>query len=85
MSAFELSRVTAPFRMQPGLQRLAADARHLTSLATASALWREKKQVLDAGASRLAVAGFDPQPAIDAIAPARIASSAPTRGRPWLR
>jgi hypothetical protein len=67
MSGFELSRITAPFRMQPGLQRLPADAHHLTPLAPGSALWQEKKQVLDAGASRLAVPGFDPQPAIEAI------------------
>nr|WP_255428365.1 heme-dependent oxidative N-demethylase subunit alpha family protein [Ramlibacter cellulosilyticus] len=53
--------------MQPGLQRLGADARHLTPLAPGSPLWQEKKRVLDAGASRLAVPGFDPQPAIAAI------------------
>lgn len=64
---FELSRVAVPFRMQPGLQRLAADARHLTPLAAGSALWQEKKRVRHAGASRLAVAGFDPRPAIEAI------------------
>lgn len=67
MSGFELSRITAPFRMQPGLQRLAADAPHLTPLVPGSALWHEKKQVLAAGTSRLAVPGFDAQPAIDAI------------------
>ena len=65
--AFPFDRVAVPFRMQPGLQRLPADARHLTPLAAASALWREKKAVLDAGASRRAVPGFDAQPAIDAI------------------
>lgn len=65
--SFALSRIAVPFRMQPGLQRLAADARHLTPLAAGSALWREKKQVLESGTSRLAVPGFDPQPAIDAI------------------
>jgi dimethylamine monooxygenase subunit A len=64
---FDLSRVAVPFRMQPGLQRLAPDATHLTPLAPGSALWQEKKRVLDAGASRLAVPGFDAQPAIDAI------------------
>lgn len=67
MSGFELARVTAPFRMQPGLQRLPADARHLTPLAPGSALWQEKKQVFDGGGSRLAVPGFDPRPAIEAI------------------
>jgi hypothetical protein len=53
--------------MLPGLQRLAPGARQLTPLAAGSALWQEKKRVLDAGASRLAVPGFDPQPAIAAI------------------
>ena len=64
---FDLSRISAPFRMQPGLQRLADDARHLTPLAAGSALWQEKKRVVDAGASRLAVPGFDPEPALAAI------------------
>lgn len=64
---FEPSRIAAPFRMQPGLQRLAPDARQLTPLAAGSALWQEKKRVLESGASRLAVAGFDPGPAIEAI------------------
>ncbi|MEJ8835927.1 heme-dependent oxidative N-demethylase subunit alpha family protein [Ramlibacter sp. AN1133] len=65
---FDLSRIVAPFRMQPGLQRLAPGARQLTPLAAGSPLWQEKKQVLDAGASRLSVPGFDPQPALRAIA-----------------
>lgn len=64
---FDPSRVAVPFRMQPGLQRLAPGATHLTPLAPGGALWQEKKRVLDAGASRLAVPGFDARPAIDAI------------------
>jgi hypothetical protein len=64
---FDLARIAVPFRMQPGLQRLPRDARHLTPLAPGSALWREKKQVVDSGASRLAVPGFDAQPAVGAI------------------
>lgn len=64
---FDLARIAVPFRMQPGLQRLGAGARHLTPLAPGSALWQEKKRVLEAGASRLAVPGFDPHPAIQAI------------------
>lgn len=67
MSDFDLARITAPFRMQPGLQRLAPGARHLTPLAAGSALWQEKKRVLDAGQSRLAAPGFDAGPAIAAI------------------
>jgi dimethylamine monooxygenase subunit A len=71
--SFPLSRIAVPFRMQPGLQRLEGDARHLTPLAPGSALWQEKKRVLEAGASRLCVPGFDPQPAIAAtLAQARV-------------
>ncbi|MCC2676454.1 MAG: hypothetical protein K0R58_3401 [Ramlibacter sp.] len=65
--SFDLSRIAVPFRMQPGLQRLEAGARHLTPLAVGSALWHEKKRVLESGASQLAVAGFDRRLAIDAI------------------
>jgi hypothetical protein len=64
---FDLSRAAVPFRMQPGLQRLVPGARQLTPLAAGSPLWQEKKRVLDAGASRLAVPGFDARPAIAAI------------------
>jgi hypothetical protein len=66
-SGFPLERITAPFRMQPGLQRLAPGARHLTPLAPGSALWQEKKEVIERGASRLAVPGFDAAPVIEAI------------------
>ena len=65
--SFDLQHVAVPFRMQPGLQRLAPGATHLTPLAAGSALWQEKKRVLDAGASRLCMPGFDAAPAIDAI------------------
>ena len=64
---FDLARIAVPFRMQPGLQRLAAGARQLTPLAPGSPLWREKQRVVAAGASRLAVPGFDAGPAIAAI------------------
>lgn len=66
--AFDFARVAVPFRMQPGLQRLAPGARQLTPLVPGGALWQEKKRVLDAGASRLAVPGFDARPALAAIA-----------------
>ena len=62
-----LAQLTVPFRMQPGLRRLEAGARHLTPLQPGSPLWLEKKQVLAAGASRLAVPGFDADPVVDAI------------------
>lgn len=65
--AFDLSRAAVPFRMQPGLQRLGADARHLTPLSPGSGLWQEKKRVFDSGASRLAVPGFDTRVPVDAI------------------
>jgi hypothetical protein len=64
---FDPSRIAVPFRMQPGLQRLEPGSRQLTALAPGSALWQQKKAVLDGGASRLAQPGFDPQPAIEAI------------------
>ena len=65
--SFPLSRISTPFRMQPGLQRLEGTPRHLTPLAPGSALWQEKKRVLESGASRLCVPGFDPRPALAAI------------------
>jgi hypothetical protein len=66
-AGFELASLGTPFRMQPGLRRLAPGARQLTPLAAGSPLWHEKKAVLDAGASRLAVPGFDARPVVDAI------------------
>jgi hypothetical protein len=65
--SFDLSRAAVPFRMQPGLQRLGADARHLTPLLPGSALWEEKKRVFDSGASQLAVPGFDSRIPVEAI------------------
>jgi len=64
----DFDRIAIPFRMQPGLRRLEAGAPQLTPLATDSALFEEKRRVVAAGASRLAVAGFDPAPALSAIA-----------------
>lgn len=65
---FDFALIAAPFRMQPGLQRLPDDARHLTPLAADSALAREKQSVVQAGSARLAVPGFDAAPALAAIA-----------------
>lgn len=65
---FDLALIAAPFRMQPGLRRLADDARHLTPLAAGSPLHAEKLAVVQAGDSRLGVPGFDPAPALAAIA-----------------
>lgn len=65
---FDFELIAAPFRMQPGLRRLAAGARHLTPLAAGSPLYEEKRRVHEAGAARHGVAGFDPAPALAAIA-----------------
>jgi hypothetical protein len=62
--------VTAPFRMQPGLRRLAADARQLTPAAPGSRHQREKLAVFGAfaGQALLAQPGFDAGPALHALA-----------------
>lgn len=65
---FDFDLIAVPFRMQPGLCRLSADAVGLTPLAAGTALYAEKLAVLQAGQSRHAVAGFDPGPALHAIA-----------------
>lgn len=64
----DLALIATPFRMQPGLRRMAEDGRHLTHLAPGSPLYREKLAVVQAGHSRLVVPGFDPAPALAAIA-----------------
>jgi hypothetical protein len=66
-AAFDFDRIAVPFRMQPGLQRLADGEAQLTALAAGSPLWQEKRAVLMTGASRLQVPGFDPGPALAAI------------------
>lgn len=63
---FDFSQVAVPFRMQPALHRLATDVRP-TPLAPGTALYAEKKAVLEARESRHMVPGFDPSPAIEAI------------------
>lgn len=65
---FDFSHIAVPFRMQPGLRRLAAGTPQLTRLDPASALWAEKRAVLAGGQSRHSVPGFDPAPALQAIA-----------------
>ncbi len=62
--------VQAPFRMQPGLRRLDADAARLTPIAPGSRHQREKLAMLSAHAP-LALAlqpGFDAEPALHALA-----------------
>ncbi|HSV44665.1 MAG TPA: heme-dependent oxidative N-demethylase subunit alpha family protein [Ramlibacter sp.] len=65
---FDLGQIAVPFRMQPGLARLAAGTPQLTPLDPASGLFAQKSQVVRAGASRHALPGFDPAPALEAIA-----------------
>jgi hypothetical protein len=61
--------VTAPFRMQPGLRRLADGSPQLTPLTPGSRHQREKLAVLSAYWSQALQqqAGFDAQPALDAL------------------
>lgn len=65
---FDFSHVAVPFRMQPGLRRVEPGALKLTPLAAGSDLQAEKRAVVEAGQSRHIVAGFDPAPALEAIA-----------------
>jgi hypothetical protein len=61
--------VQAPFRMQPGLRRLAPDAPHLTLLPPGSRHQREKMAVLSAfwQQALCAVPGFDPDYALATV------------------
>jgi hypothetical protein len=61
--------VTAPFRMQPGLRRLAPGTPQLTPIAPGSRHQREKLAVLSAfwPQALLQRAGFDAAPALDAL------------------
>jgi dimethylamine monooxygenase subunit A len=64
---FDLRQIPVPFRMQPGLRRLAPGAPQLTPLDPSGDLYREKRSVFDAGQSRHALPGFDSAPALAAI------------------
>ena len=61
--------VTAPFRMQPGLRRMAPGALHLTPLVPGSRQQREKLAVLSAFHTQalLQRPGFDAAPALNAL------------------
>lgn len=61
--------VTAPFRMQPGLRRMAGAAAHLTPSGPGSRHQREKLAVLSRFADEALVSreGFDAQPALRAL------------------
>ena len=62
--------VTSPFRMQPGLRKLAAGATQLTPLAPGSRHQREKLAVLSAfpGLALQIAPGFDALPALQGLA-----------------
>ncbi len=66
---FDFSAVSAPFRMQPGLRRIAPGARQLTPNAPADRALREKLGVLQHHAPQalLAAPGFDAAPALRAL------------------
>lgn len=67
---FDFDTVSVPFRMQPGLRRLAAGASQLTPLSPGDAALAEKLPVLSAFATQalLAAPGFDAAPAVQALA-----------------
>lgn len=65
---FDFSQIAVPFRMQPGLRRIDSETLRLTPLDPASRLYAEKRAVLEAGASRQVLSGFDAAPALQAIA-----------------
>jgi len=66
---FDFSAVSAPFRMQPGLRRLAGGAAQLTPLRHGDRALREKLAVLSSFSSQalLCAPAFDPIPALDAL------------------
>lgn len=68
--AFDFSCVVAPFRMQPGLRRLAPGAQQLTPNESGDRALREKLAVLSSYRDQAFVAdpAFDAGPALDALA-----------------
>jgi hypothetical protein len=66
---FDFASVSAPFRMQPGLRRLAAGATQLTPNAPGDRALREKLAVLGAYADQalLCEPGFDATPCLQAL------------------
>lgn len=65
---FDFSLIAVPFGMRPGLRRIEPGSLQLTPLAPDGRLRVEKEAVLRAGASRHQVPGFDPAPALHAVA-----------------
>ena len=79
MRPFDFSLVAAPFRMQPGLRRIAAGTPQLTPTRPGSRHLREKTAVLASFVDEalLAVAGFDALPIVEAIAAEAALSDSP--------
>ena len=65
---FDFDQIPVPFGMRPGLRRLDPATPQLTPLDPGSRLWAEKSVVFKARQSRHGVPGFDPAPALRAIA-----------------
>lgn len=67
--SFDFAAVTAPFRMQPGLRRLAPGAPQLTPLRPGDRAFAEKMHVLRHWPTDALVRrnGFDPQPVLRAL------------------
>lgn len=65
---FDFSLIAVPFGMRPGLRRVRPGSLQLTPLAPHGRLRAEKEAVQRAGASRHQVSGFDPAPALRAVA-----------------
>jgi dimethylamine monooxygenase subunit A len=78
MMGFDFSWVTAPFRMQPGLRRVAPGAAQVTASAPGSRHLREKMAVLGSAPHEAlcSMAGFDETPVLRTIA-AEAARSCP--------
>lgn len=76
---FDFSLVSAPFRMQPGLRRVAAGARQLTPSLPNGRHLREKAAVLGGFAAQalLSRPGFDARPVLQAIADEAAAADSP--------
>jgi len=83
---FDFSLIAVPFGMRPGLRRVEPGSLQLTPLAPDGRLRVEKEAVLRAGASRHQVPGFDPAPALHAVAAHAAAAGLPfgPRDRPEL-
>jgi len=81
--AFDFASVQSPFRMQPGLRRLAAGAQQLTPAGPNSPHLREKLQALREAAHTVlhCAPGFDPRPALQALIDHAVAERPEALGR----